>query len=98
MTDEKIGIVTSISSKGTNWIGRPYSATVRCQSSNFFDLDIYINWGEFITAHASDYIQYRFDKEKMFKVSASPSTDGSSSFVSKNQDKILELMKKKISS
>jgi hypothetical protein len=97
MTNEKIGTVISSSIKGNNWIGIPYSAVVRCRSSNYSELDIYINWGEFITDHASDYIQFRFDKDKLFKVEANPSTDGSASFVKTSSGvmKIHELMKQK---
>ncbi|MCF6264531.1 MAG: hypothetical protein L3J24_13210 [Xanthomonadales bacterium] len=87
MTDAKIGTVISSSTKGSNWIGKPYSAVIRCKSSNYLELEVYINWGEFITSHASNLIQYRFDKDTMFKVEANPSTDGSSSFV-KNEKNI----------
>lgn len=97
MTDVQIGTVISSSTKGSNWIGKPYSAVIRCKSSNYLELDIYINWGEFITDHASDFIQFRFDKDTMFKVEANPSTDGSSSFVKneKNISNVINLMKQK---
>lgn len=81
MTDAKIGTVIYSSTKGSNWIGEPYSAVIRCKLSNYLELGVYINWGEFITNHASDFIQFRFDKDTMFKVEANPSTDGYSSFV-----------------
>jgi hypothetical protein len=97
MTDEKIGTVISLSTKGSNWIGKPYTVVVRCKSSNYLELDIYINWGEFITDHASDFVQLRFDKDEMFKVEASPSADGSSSFIRNEEDinNVVNFMKKK---
>ena len=97
MTYEKIGTVISSSTKGSNWLGKPYSAVIRCKSSNYLELDVYINWGEFITNHASDFIQFRFDTDTMFKVEANPSADGSSSFVKneKNISNVINLMKQK---
>lgn len=86
MTDEKIGIVTSPSVKGANWIGKPYSIIVRCKSSNYLDLDVYIYWGEFVSDHASNFIQLRFDKDPMLEVSSNPSKDGSSSFLIDQKD------------
>ena len=98
MTDEKTGAVIATSTKGKGWIGKPYSAVVRCNSSDYTELDVYVNWGQFMSSHASDYVQYRFDKETTFKVDASlsTSTNGSASFISPvAAEKIFKLMKEK---
>jgi len=94
MTDQKIGTISSPTIKGADFKSTPYSITIQCKSEHR-ELNIEIDWGSKVNASSSNYVQIRFDREKMFEVSVS--ANGSSNSIHEGKDKttIIDSMRKK---
>jgi len=86
MTDTPIGMVMSKSIEGRNGTGKPFTAIVKCWNSGRDELDIYVNWGEYLRFLTSANMLFRFDKDKMFEVKVKPSTNGMATMVQNERD------------